>query len=299
MINKNLKIIHWNCQGLFSKKQDIEKFLISNDVVIINETLVSEESSKFVRFKNSRIYNLHGENGKRGSSIIFRDDLNYDLIHFDTTDLNCELIGISITTSIGIIHIISIYRSPSYLFTPRDWDKLFELIDPYKNQMIFCGDFNLHNEYWGGINDTRHSDYFLDLIFEKDLYILNDKSPTYFAHNGNTSSSIDLTIVSNNLILYSNWCTLDDQLGSDHLPISLTLALELQINPFITHKFSFTKFNWNMFSNLISDKMEELNLIEDVNYLENYDKFNNLVKECICSMKESNKNRNIITNDPR
>ena len=47
MDSSQLQITHWNCQGFFSKKQEIYQLLNNNDIVILNETLLTDDSSQF------------------------------------------------------------------------------------------------------------------------------------------------------------------------------------------------------------------------------------------------------------
>jgi len=56
------------------------------------------------------------------------------------------------------------------------------------------------------------------------LMVLNDGQPTFISASGQASSTIDLTIASRDLGLLSSVSTLRDLHGSDHFPVSISVA---------------------------------------------------------------------------
>ena len=149
MNSEELNILQWNCQGFFSKKEEITQLLAEFDILILNETLLNEDSLKYVKFKTHEVIHLTNISGKNGSSIIFTKNLKHTIINFDNTSLDFEILGISLETTLGFINIISYYRSPSLNYPNNFWTDFINLIQPFKQNLILCGDFNLHNTYWG------------------------------------------------------------------------------------------------------------------------------------------------------
>ena len=90
---------------------------------------------------------------------------------------------------------------------------------------LILGDFNAHHSSWY----ERHP------IGEYDIWLqfLNWDSPTRLPGNANPSSP-DVSLASASLINFTNWQT---NLGSDHLPILISLQMDFTINP-IPHRTS-------------------------------------------------------------
>lgn len=143
------------------------------------------------------------------------------------------------------IVISSIYRVPGKVTPVEEWNKLFTFIDKVKYKII-GGDFNAHNSLWGSSSNCKTGENLLEIIDEKDLVILNDGSMTYSksVNNNITFSAVDLTIVSPELFLQSNWKTLDDKMYSDHYQIELEINKNIKICHIAsTHKLKTKSFN--------------------------------------------------------
>ena len=87
--------------------------------------------------------------------------------------------------------------------------------------------------------------------------ILNWDSPTRLSGTANPSSP-HVSLAS--LITFTNWQT-KTNLGSDHIPITISLKMNATINP-IQHRSSINmkKANWNRYCRKIEDKMRKTRL---------------------------------------
>ena len=87
---------------------------------------------------------------------------------------------------------------------------------------------------------------YLRMISGSNFVILNRDSPTRQPGNGNPYSQ-DVSLASASLITSTNWQT-NTNLGSDHLPILISLQMDFTINP-IPHRTSFNlkKVNWDRY----------------------------------------------------
>ena len=103
------------------------------------------------------------------------------------------------------------------------------------------GDFNAHHSSWySGSTDSRGT----MLVSGSNFGILNWDSPTRLPWNAYPSSP-DVSLASVSLITSTNWQT-KTNLGSDHLPILISLQMDVTINP-IQHRSSINlkKANWD------------------------------------------------------
>ena len=87
-------------------------------------------------------------------------------------------------------------------------------------------------------------------------------SLTRLPGNANPSSP-DVSLASASLITYTNWQT-KTNLGSDHLPILISLQMDVTITP-IQHRTSISlkKANWDRYSREIEDKLNKRRLPTD------------------------------------
>ena len=88
---------------------------------------------------------------------------------------------------------------------------------------IINGDFNAHNPIWGSPSGDRQGRAVWEWAGENDKILLNDGSITRVDKGTGAGTHIDLTFVSPKFSAISKWVVLDDNLGSDHLPICTTI----------------------------------------------------------------------------
>ena len=100
---------------------------------------------------------------------------------------------------------------------------------------------------------------------EFNLTTLNTGLGTYIKHNGGRSP-LDLSIASSEIAIKSNWTVLDDSLGSDHLPILITLNGCTDCNDQMSIKWAIKKADWIAFKqsckNYISESLIQSDPIE-------------------------------------
>ena len=127
-------------------------------------------------------------------------------------------------------------------------DSFFPSILPSRNLFILRY-FNCHHLLWhsGGTSDPRGEEVFNWAIFS-DLLPLNDpNTPTLLHRSTGNRSSPDISFAPTSLALSCSWEVLQD-LGSDHLPILLSIPLSPVFCP-NEHppSFNFQKACWDDF----------------------------------------------------
>ena len=85
-----------------------------------------------------------------------------------------------------------------------------QLPSPY----ILLGDFNGHNNLWGGQNNDSRGELVENFITKNDICIMNDKSYTYHSPTTKSFTSIDLSSCHQSLYLDYNWPVCDHFLSS-------------------------------------------------------------------------------------
>ena len=140
-------------------------------------------------------------------------------------DLEMEVQAFDLHIAHNKITLLHIYNFPEFNLNS---DHLNQLIPQLRRKYILVGDFNAHHHIWDPINPSNRrgrvlADYMIDhpnmaLATPSGLITYTSPRPP---HN---SSTIDLTLCSNNLIQVIKTSALADS-GSDHFPILNTISL--------------------------------------------------------------------------
>ena len=121
---------------------------------------------------------------------------------------------------------------------------------PSSRNLFILGDFNCHHPIWDsrGNSDPSGEEVF-DWVISSDLLPLNDPDTSTLLHRSSGSrSSPDISFAPSTLALSCSWEVLQD-LGSDHLPILLSIPLSPVFRPNERPpSFNFQKARWDGFA---------------------------------------------------
>ena len=124
---------------------------------------------------------------------------------------------------------------------------------PSSRSLFILGDFNCHHPLWDSrvTSDPRGEEVF-DWVISSDLLPLNDPdTPTLLHCSFGSRSSPDISFAPSSLALSCSWQVLQD-LGSDHLPILLSIPLSPVFRPNeCPPSFNFQKARWDGFASYI------------------------------------------------
>ena len=124
---------------------------------------------------------------------------------------------------------------------------------------IILEDFNAHHSAWYSSSTYTRGTLVENMMYGFNFSILNWDSPTRLPGNAN-SSSPDVVLAAASLIASSNRQT-KTNLGSDHLPILISLQMDFTINH-IHHRtiFNLKKAKWGIYRKEIEDKLSKRRL---------------------------------------
>ena len=146
---------------------------------------------------------------------------------------------------------LNVYVSP-IRSSPTDdrTDPFTPSIFSFSRNLFILGNFNCHHPLWDsrGTSDPRGEEVF-DWVISFDLLPLNDRdTPTLLNHSSGSRSSPDISFAPSSLALSCSWEVLQD-LGSDHLPILLSIPLSSVFRPNERPpSFNFQKARWDGFA---------------------------------------------------
>ena len=172
--------------------------------------------------KAKQTYNLPGYScirrdrtePKGGLAIFIRDGIKHT-VHEPPADIECQ--AVSINTSAGQINVVNVYIPPERSNTPTQLDSLFK----FSNDII-VGDMNARNQLWRADSDDTRGQLLEHKIAAHNYVILNTGQGTRQSLTGSVSH-IDVSLASRQLAVNCQWTTLNDTMGSDHVPIIITV----------------------------------------------------------------------------
>lgn len=162
-----LKIANWNATSVVNKKEELEDFLLSNniDVALISETWLKPDLKfklkKFHCYRSDRI--THGG----GVAIIIKKGIPHEPAKPETS-LNLEIIVYKIKTS-PPFYIGAAYNPP------QSHEHLAEELTVFLRQypnIVIGGDFNAKHSFWNCSTNNSSGNILRDLSLEKNFIIV-------------------------------------------------------------------------------------------------------------------------------
>lgn len=226
-----MKILQWNARSLPSKWNEFKKYIEENsiDIVVIQETWFKKHIT--YKFKNFNIFRQDREDGCGGVAILSHE--SFDCEQIGPTFNNGAIESVAIKVNLvnkGINKVISIFN---YYVNQERVHK-----DTWKTEIfqekqcqdadlkIICGDFNAKHQLWGNIKNCGRGNNIVEALVDSTYVLLNNGSPTTSGTGIRQPSAIDLTFTCPSMHnIVENWKVQQDPMGSDHLPILITLDL--------------------------------------------------------------------------
>ena len=129
-------------------------------------------------------------------------------------------------------------------------DSFSPSILPSSRNLFILGDFNCHHPFWDSrVNSDPCRKEVFDWVISSDLLPLNDPdTPTLLHRFSGSRSSPDISLSPSSLAFSCSWEVHQD-LGSDHLPILLSIPLSPVFSPNeCPPSFNFQKACWDDFA---------------------------------------------------
>ena len=248
----NLKIMQWNCNGIGNKLHDLIQFVHDNNIkiIVLQETKLNNKS-KIPTIPNFTLIRKDRERDMGGGLAYY--------VHssMDFTP-GLEPVNDNITESqsfrVGNININNLYIPP-VTSCPADYTPSLTPFLVSRDSLVL-GDINAHDNLWhSSIQDPRGS-ILSDEISPSNLAVLNEDHPTRLPTNGQPTSP-DVSLASLSLLPNIKW-EVKKSLGSDHLPIIITISTSLKISKSIKRTYvNFKKADWEKFTSITEEKFSK------------------------------------------
>jgi exonuclease III len=212
-----LKIMQWNARSVQANKRELINFLSQEKenktkIICIQETMLKQGDSFTLPLYDQQRKDQETRTG--GVMTLIKNNVNYTQL---PSPKNIEAIGTKIHMDQTEINLFNIYIPPRKPVDLKELESIFQY-----NNCIITGDLNAHNKLWNSDYNNKMGNTIEELMDKYDFSVLNTGQPTHQKQKGGMTS-IDITIVSNSLVLNSTWHTINNTLGSDHQPTFTTL----------------------------------------------------------------------------
>ena len=234
------------------KQEELLHYLEKHDVhiAVIQETKFTTKS-KIKATPNYTLVRKDRGNDIKGGGVAFlvHNSIRFQKVESPNSlkdDLHLEELTIKIISK-NPVFIRNIYIPPASSCNTGYSPPVRNLTDGLGDTQLILGDFNAHHHLWHteDTEDTRGR-LIAEWIGESSLGILNENQPTRVTDNSSTAP--DLTIASDNCLTTCSWAV-DISLGSDHLPIHISMTTEIEKCHAPNKTFvNFKKADWASFT---------------------------------------------------
>lgn len=226
-MNKQLKIMAWNCNGLLKHQNELQVILDMEriDVCLVSETHFTKQC--YIKFKGYKIYHaLHPDNTARGgSAVIIRDNTDhYEELTYEEKDI--QAVAICLKTRKYPVTVSSIYCPPRYMIKKEQY---VSFLTSLGNRFVLGGDFNAKNTHWGSRLSNTKGRELLSAIKDMKCDSISTGTPTYWPTDPKKIPDLlDFFIVKNVSLNYMRTFQSYD-LNSDHSAIYLEISERIQL----------------------------------------------------------------------
>ena len=259
------KILQWNLQGYRSKYEDLTNLLQKYNpaAAIIQETMLAIPPPRAPR-GYTIFCDYNGPTPGNGVATLIRRDIPHSRIDLQTR-LQATAFRIGLTKQYTLCNI---YISPQYHL---QLNEITNLIDQLPQPIIIGGDFNSRHPMWDNLcnrSDAR-SITIENALLTTPNTIMNNGDATHFHVQTGSSSALDLSICSADILEDMRWFVEDDLNGSDHYPIIIEEIEREQYIPqerYLEHRANWRRFEKETIMGDTDDLLQNMNVNELVEH---------------------------------
>ena len=238
-----LNIMFWKCQGIRSKRKELELYLKENnfDIVALNETFLTKKIDFKIQgydtIKNDRSTGVRG-----GVAFLVKHGLVV-YIEYRNTDFNIMTDNEALAIDIDLSNNQNLILATIYCPNGNPNLRLFESIKNLSDNVMFVGDFNSKLEAFGCAKKKTSGPMLQTIQNQLNLIYLNTDEHTHLDRYTGNTDILDMVFTSSNLSKHDIQFLIGDDLGGDHLPIEIAIDTQphrnIHINP-VRYKFNQT-----------------------------------------------------------
>ena len=265
-----LNITFRNCQGIRTKRKELELYLTENsiDIIALNETFLNKK----VNFKiqgYDTIRNDRSTGQKGGVPFLVKHGLVVNR-EFRNADFNIITDNEALAINLELYSNQNLTLATIYYPNGKPNLSLFQTIYNLSDNVMFVGDFNSKSEAFGCASKNDSGPILKTIQNTLDFIYLNNTEHTYMDwRNGNTDI-LDMAFITHNLIIHDTQFQIGVDLGSDHLPIEITIDTTPHRNTFTNPtKYKFDQTDREVFESTFERVIEQRlrSHLEDIGFI--------------------------------
>ena len=213
-----LNITFWNCQGIRSKRKELELYLNENaiDIIALNETFINKK----VNFKIQGYDAIRNDRstGSRGGVAFLVKNGPVVNKEFTTADFNIITDNEALAINLEISTNQNLTLATIYCPNGNPNFSLFQTINNLSDNVMFVGDFNSKLEAFGCASKNTSGPMLKTIQNKLNLIYVNNDEHTHMDRRTGSADILDMAFISQNLAIHDIQFRIGVDLVSDHLP---------------------------------------------------------------------------------
>ena len=242
-------ILFWDCQGIGSKRKELKLYLKENviDIIALNETFLSKKHNFLIPFiRNDR-------STGQGGGVAFL--VKYGLVankEYRNNDFNIITDNEALAIELEISNNQNFTLATIYCPNGNPNLSLFQSINNLSDNVMFVGDFNSKLESFGCAKKNASGPVLKNIQKQRNLIYLNNGEHMHMDRANGSTDLLDMAFTSPNLAKHDIQFQIGDDLGSDHLPIEISIDAPPHRNLSINHtKYKFHQTDREVFESTL------------------------------------------------
>ena len=246
----------WNCQGIRPKRKELELYTKENefDTIALNEAFLNKKHNfkipGYDTIRNDRSTGLRG-----GVAFLVKHGLVVNK-EYRNEDFNIITENEALATNFDLSNNQNITFATIYCSNENPNLSLFQTINNLYENVMFVGDFNSKLESFGCAKRNTSGPMLQNIQNQLNLIYLNNDEHTHMDRAKGSTDILDMAFISPNLAKHDIQFQIGDDLGSDHLPIEISIDTSPHRNTFTNHtKYKFDQNDGEVFESTLNEAL--------------------------------------------
>ena len=230
-----LNITFWNCQGIRSKRKELELYLKDNpiDIIALNETFLNKKITFKIQSYDT-IRNDRSTGTEGGVAFLVKHGLVVNK-EFRNADFNIITENEALAINLELSSNQNLTLATIYCLNGTPNFSLFQTISNLSDNVMLVGDFNSKLETFGCASKNDSGPILKTILNKLNLIYLNNDEHTYMDWRNSNTDILDMAFITQNLAIHDLQFQIGVDLGSDHLPIEISIDTTPHRNTFTNH----------------------------------------------------------------
>ena len=237
-----MTFLQWNCRGYRRNYGDVRYLLNRSEPLffVLQETMLGDYIPPPPNNYSIICHSISPDpRPGTGLSTLIRKDVSFRRLALNTP---LQALATIVNVNNRQLTVCNLYMSPGEDVTIAS---LTNLADQLPRPALLLGDMNGKSPVWGNnVCDVRGR-ILEQFLTTTDLCLLNNGQHTYFHSHTASSSALDLSFCSPEVLPDVTWTVMDDLCGSDHFPIVMEFLAFVRYER--EPRFIIRRANWETF----------------------------------------------------